>query len=243
MNMRLLTALFSPRISPACWRVGSRLSAYVDGALAHAARREVSVHLRECRKCALRYEELSRTRDLMKKLPSMAPPPQLSARLRAMASKEAAHRRTAAHQESMAQFAMEGMKLRMSNLMRPLALPFAGGLVSAMVLFSMLVPSFPAGAARNMSNDVPTAFYQEPSVKSVAPFGISDDEIVVEVMLDDQGQVIGYNLPQGKVNAEIRSEIENTLLFARFTPALSFGQPMAGKLLLSFRRSRIDVKG
>ncbi len=243
MNMRLLTALFSPRSSPACWRVGSRLSGYVDGVLAHAERREVSVHLRECGKCALRYEELSRTRGLVKKLPSMAPPSELSVRLREMALQEAACRRSIAHDESMAQFALEGMKQRASNLMRPLALPFAGGLVSAMVLFSMLVPSFPAGTARNLSNDVPTAFYQEPSVKSVAPFSISDDEIVVEVMLDDQGQVIDYSLPQGKVNAEIRSEIENTLLFARFTPALSFGQPMAGKLLLSFRRSRIDVKG
>jgi len=88
--MRLLTALFSPRSSPACWRVGSRLSGYVDGVLAHAERREVSVHLRECGKCALRYEELSRTRGLVKKLPSMAPPSELSVRLREMALQEAA---------------------------------------------------------------------------------------------------------------------------------------------------------
>ena len=45
------------------------------------------------------------------------------------------------------------------------------------------------------------------------------------------------------INEALRREIENNLLFARFTPAMAFGQPKQGKLLVSFRRSHIDVKG
>jgi len=125
--------------------------------------------------------------------------------------------------------------------MQPLAIPLAGGLTSSLMLFAMLAPSYP-GVARASVDDVPTAFYQEPSVKSIAPFGLSNDEVTVELTLDETGQVIDYYLPD-KASEELRREVENTLLFARFTPALAFGQPTTGRLRISFRRSHIDVKG
>ncbi|HUQ93718.1 MAG TPA: zf-HC2 domain-containing protein [Bryobacteraceae bacterium] len=241
--MRFQSALLSPKTTIACGRVDRKLSAYVDGALSHADRREMAVHLRECHRCSTRYEELSNTRGALKRIPPASPPGELTARLRILALRQASIRRDALHGRGVAALAWEGIKMRTENLMRPLAIPFAGGLVSAMVLLSMLVPSYPVVAARTTANDVPTVLYQEPTVKSMAPFGFSDDEVLVEVIVDDQGQVVDYSLPHGKVNRELRREIENTLLFARFTPALSFGQPTTGRIRLSFRRSRIDVKG
>lgn len=218
------------------------MSAYADGALAHAERREVAVHLRECERCARGEEQLTRALRMVKSLPRKEPPVHLTAKLQLLSMREAATVRSTEQRRYTLDFAWEGWKLRLRNLMRPLAIPFAGGLVSALVLFSMLVPSYPV-VARATINDVPTAFYQEPTVKSWSPFGISDDEVVVEVSLGEQGQVIGYNLPLETPSPMLRSEIENTLLFARFTPALSFGQPIVGKLRLTFRRSHIDVKG
>jgi hypothetical protein len=39
-------------------------------------------------------------------------------------------------------------------------------------------------------------------------------------------------------------EIENNLvLFSRFAPATVFGRPTWGKVLVSFRRSQISVRG
>jgi hypothetical protein len=236
-----------------CRRIDGMLSGFADGVLAHAERREVAVHLRECDRCARRQEELTRSRMLLKALPVKTPPALLTARLSMLASREAALRRTEVRRDYDSGFAWSGWKQRAENLMRPLAIPFAGGLVSALVLFSMLVPTYPVIARAAVNGDVPTAFYQEPSVKidvlqnllrqSWAPFGISDDEVVVELFLDEQGQVIDYKIPRDKTSPELRREIENTLLFARFTPALSFGQPINGKLRLTFRRSHIDVKG
>lgn len=240
--MSLLTALLSPNHSLACWRVGGKLSAYADGVLSNAERRGVSVHLRECRACGSRHEELMRTRSALKRLPPVAPPDELNTKLQELAVQEALFRQNVLRGESAMQFSWDSLKVRASNAMRPLAIPFAGGLVSALVLFSMLVPAYP-GAARFTANDVPTSFHQEPTVKSVAPFALSDDDLEVEITVDDQGHVIDYSLPQGKVSAELRREIENSLLFTRFTPAMSFGQPTTGRIRLSFRRSYIDVKG
>lgn len=219
------------------------LSAYADGVLAHAERREVAVHLRECENCARSNEQLSRTKRMVKALPAKVPPAHLTASLHLLANRELSARRSQQKKRYALDFAWSAWKLRLENLMRPLAIPFAGGLVSALVLFSMLVPTYPV-IARATVNDVPTAFYQQPTLKSWSPFGISNDEVVVvEVSLDEQGQVIDYRLPLETPSPALRSQIENTLLFARFNPALSFGQPILGKIRLTFRRSEIDVKG
>lgn len=229
--------------SKPCRRLSRLLSAYVDGVLPNADRREVSVHIRDCDSCRRRHQQLEQARSLLKRLPRHAPPSHLSEKLLGMAATESARRRANLSRVNPIRYAWQAASVRLENLMRPLAIPFAGGMVSAMVLFSMLVPTYPVVAARTMLEDVPTVLYQEPTVKSVAPFAFADQEFLVEVTIDEQGQVIDYKLPQGTESEELKREIENTLLFARFTPALAFGQPTAGKVRLSFRRSFIDVKG
>jgi hypothetical protein len=116
--------------------------------------------------------------------------------------------------------------------------------VSALFLFSMLVPTYPLMLEQGIQ-DVPTAFYTEVSVKSLAPFGFTGDEVFVDLVIDEQGRVVDYTLPHlpAGQNAALRRAIENNLLFAQFTPATTFGQPTAGRIRLSFRRSQIDVKG
>ncbi|MBI3210317.1 MAG: zf-HC2 domain-containing protein [Candidatus Solibacter usitatus] len=240
--MRILHAFTLNASARKCRTARALLPEYVDGSLENGGRREVAVHLRECRQCADRQEEFVRARHLLRGLPSREAPAHLNVRLRVMASRESARRRTRATLLREWLFAIEGCFQRARNWMEPKAIPVAGGLVSTLVLFSMLVPTYP-GAARVMAGDVPTAFYQQPSVKSIAPFGLCSDEIAVELFLDDNGEVIDYRLPEGALSPHVRSEIENTLLFSRFTPALSFGQRVSGRVRITFRRSQIDVKG
>jgi hypothetical protein len=215
----------------------------MDGALSIAERREMNIHLRDCPKCSSDYEMLSLARNAVKRLPMQTPPADLDARLHLIAMRESARRTGELAGRTPLGFAWEAMRIRIENVMRPLAIPFAGGLVSTLVLFSMLAPTYPRKAARSLQQDVPTVFYQEPTVKSVAPFAFSEEDFLIEVTLDETGQVIGYTFPEGQVDPVLRREIESTLLFARFTPALAFGQPTAGKIRLSFRRAFIDVKG
>ncbi|MCS7024506.1 MAG: zf-HC2 domain-containing protein [Bryobacteraceae bacterium] len=224
-----------------CWQARRDLPDYVDGGLPQEARHSLSMHLRVCARCAARYDELAKARWAMKRLPKKHPPAQLTAALRVLASKECL-RRQAEAQGAWGGFGFQAWTLRMRNLIEPLALPFAGGVLSALVLFSMLAPTYPIAVASS-TPDVPTAFHVDPSIKSAAPFSLSKDEVVVEVVIDGEGRMVDYRLPAVPANSALRREVENNLLFVRFTPAMSFGQPTAGRLRLSFRRSQIDVKG
>jgi hypothetical protein len=47
----------------------------------------------------------------------------------------------------------------------------------------------------------------------------------------------------GHTADQLRRSIENNLLFTTFQPATAFGLPIAGKIRISFRSSRIDVRG
>ena len=130
------------------------------------------------------------------------------------------------------------MKLWVDNLMRPLALPFAGGLASALFIFGTLVPNL--GALRTSTNDRPTALLTEAAVDNVADFGSrskTNDDTLIEVEINGQGRMVDYSVLQGKMTGEIG----NFLLFTTFTPATIFLQPTSGKIVI--RRSQIVVKG
>jgi hypothetical protein len=164
----------------------------------------------------------------------------LNSALRVMASRERTRRLARQHpfRESADRF-----RLWVDNLMRPLAIPLAGGLISAMLLFSMLMPSL--ASVRNFSNDVQVALFTEPAVKAQNPFALPDEDFVVEVIIDGQGRMIDYTITQGPSvvkNNELRRAIENKLLFMEFTPATAFGKPRFGKMYLSFNRTNITVK-
>jgi hypothetical protein len=182
-------------------------------------------------------EQFGQVRASLKAMARPQPPAELRLALRVAASRERARRLSRLGWREM-------LKLHLDNFMRPLALPFAGGLVSALFLFSMLVPSYPF-PERDDSRDVPTVLYTEATVKSVAPFGIGTDEVVVDLVIDEQGRVVDCAFPIGAAatNLALRRAVENNLLFTRFTPATTFGQPTSGRIRLSFRHSYIDVKG
>jgi hypothetical protein len=197
-------------------------------------------HLAGCPDCEVQLGELARVRDAVGKLPAVAPPAHLSSVLRVMASQERS--RLLARKHPFRHLAGQ-FHLWAENLMRPVAIPLAGGLVSAMLLFGMLMPTF--AFQRNLSNDVQVALFTEPAVKAQNPFALPDEDIVIEVTIDGQGRVIDYAVTQGPSllkNHELRRAIENKLLFMEFTPATAFGAPRFGRMYLSFNRTLVTVK-
>ena len=182
-------------------------------------------------------EGLSQT---LRALPVRLPPPGLTTSLRVIASRERQRRTAGAAFRAW----RDRWELFANNLMRPFALPFAGGVFSAVVLFSMLAPSYPVRADSRF--DVPTMLTTECAVNRMAPIRVSDDDVFVDVTVDGQGRMIDYTILSGGsvlTNVRMRRRLEAALLFTEFTPATSFGQPMASKMRLSLRSSHIDVKG
>ncbi len=199
-------------------------------------------HLEVCRDCEVRLTQLARVRTAVGNLPSKAVPAELKTALHVIASRE--RQRAVAGGRWLGAAAIRA-HLLVDNLMRPLALPFAGGLVSAMLLFSMLVPTFTF--RRGAGADIPVGLFTEPSIKTQMPFEDLeyDADCVVEVLVDDQGRMVDYSVPKGSsitTNPDLRRSIEKTLLFTQFTPATMFGQPTYGKVYVSFQRRSIEIK-
>ena len=96
--------------------------------------------------------------------------------------------------------------------MRPLAIPTAGGFVSALLLFAVLAPGLTTRGA-TPGNDVPTVLYTEASVRSFIPLGFHNENITIEVTIDGDGRVIDYSLPNGpSKDPALHRSIENYLL-------------------------------
>lgn len=228
-----------------CQSVQKSISAYLDGKLAGVDRESVARHLASCRECESQWQETRDLRFMLHDLAAVPMPFKLAGRLRVLASHERIERLSRVSLPDRLGKLADRARLCVDNLMRPLALPFAGGVLSALVLFSMLVPTL--AFQFNLRNDVPTALYTQASLSSLsemAPYTYNDDnETMVEVTVNERGEVADYSLPSGQVDRKLDTAIANILFLSSFKPATLFGQPTYGKVWLSFRRSHIVVRG
>lgn len=185
-------------------------------------------------------------RALLTALPRRNASHDLRMALHITASKEAARRQKWANAPAFLVRAKASFELWKTNMMRPLALPCAGGLTAAILVFAMFVQIHPV-RANSLMADQPTALYTEPAAKTLAPFEPPTADAEIEVSIDEQGRIAGYAVIEGNpvLNIEVRRSVERTLLFTEFTPATSFGQAVPSKLRLTLRRgaSAITVKG
>lgn len=146
-------------------------------------------------------------------------------------------------------------RLLFENMARPLALPFAGGIFSTVLLFSAIAPFYPVHASNEFDVPIPpsrrsraTVLTCGPTVLKTAPIlAYSGGDVVVDVTVDGQGHMIDYMIVSGNANKSdaLRRDIGAVLLLTEFNPAMTMGQPVAGKvrLSLSASHSSIDVRG
>jgi len=224
-----------------CKRVQNSLSEFLDHRVAGDEWTRVAGHLAVCRECAAYLREFTELRDSLKSLPQPAVPERLSTQLQVLASHERARWNTTKTLPLAFHNWAGNIKLAIDNLMRPLALPMAGGLASALLLFGLLVPTL--GYRPNVLNDVPTRLSTSATLVEVSPLGIHGDETVVELFVDAKGQATDYSVQRGSVSPEMQADLTKLMFFSRFTPATWFGQPTNGTVLVSFRRINYVVRG
>lgn len=173
-------------------------------------------------------------------MPKRMPPARLTANLKVIASRE----RLRALGEEVTW--RDRLRSSFRELMRPIAVPAFGGLASAVVIFSALMPSL-VMPIPTVQNDVRLALTTEPSVKSFVPImGISESELVVDLVVDGSGRMVDYSIVSGGAmlkDMHMRRQLENTLLFTEFTPATKFGASASGRVRLYISSSQINVRG
>jgi len=226
-----------------CRSVRSSLSALVDGQLSESQREHVYRHLQQCSCCAEIYQQTLRVQKALRKLPLLAPPPHLTTALLILASRERVRQMTQGRPAALVAYLGGRARLWLDNIMRPVALPVAGGLLSAIILFCTLVPNMLF--QRPSGQDVPLlALYSDPAVINPAPFGFDADHFILEVTVDRNGRMVDYSIADGDrliQNPRLRRSIENYVLFTGFSPARAFGQPVYGRVTVSFSRYQFRV--
>lgn len=233
-----------------CLTSKRNLSAYLDGALPEKELGAMRSHFDDCADCSTAAEKQQRVKRLLRALPRQGVPPDMTVRLRVVASREQSRRKMTTWERWGEQW-----KLIKSNLMKPIAVPAIGGVCSAVFLFSSLVPSFTFYRTPDAPQStfgmvagmfaVPVVLSSEPTVKNLAPIGFFDGDAVVDLRIDAGGRIVNYSIvgAEGTGSDQLRRSIENNLLFTTFVPATAFGKPIAGTLRLTFRSSRIEVRG
>lgn len=228
-----------------CLQVQWMLSAFLDGRIVESERRSLEEHMASCVACSARYAGYVNVQTALRAAPVRKVNRQLGLSLRSLASREAARRRRQVDFRARVHDFTERLAFWANGLMKPLALPAAGGLAAAVVLFLAVSTGFQGIISAPQPGDIPTILATEAQLKSTL-LDTAPDEISVEVLVDEQGRVIDYSLPSGldlAARQELKRVIGNSLLFTQFQPATMFGQPTAGWVKVKFRRTQLDVRG
>jgi anti-sigma factor RsiW len=218
-----------------CEKVQKQISFLLDRKLAASEREGVLAHIESCRECSAHAESLENLRAELRRLSRPPIPEDLRARLRVMASHERERRLARVSVSARMDYWAGRLHLCFDNLMRPLALPFAGGALMALVTFSLLVPSLSfrhnLGDQSWFTQPIPESDYV-PGVVHGAVVVRSDIEVpegvnAVELTIDEQGKVRDYSVARGSLTPDLQSII---MLPPPFRPATVLGLPIPSKV-------------
>jgi hypothetical protein len=182
-------------------------------------------------------------------------PEALSAQLRVMASHERERQLARVSIRERMRRLAANVDLMFDNLMRPVALPVTGGLVSALVLFGLMVPTLSFAHKTTGHESYADAVSEQLSRRDIFPATFptgalvtnpygqedSDDDSpriepvdstpsdflnIVDLTIDENGKVVDWTVVKGVVTADMKSVI----LLSTFEPATRMGVATSGKI-------------
>jgi hypothetical protein len=238
-----------------CTTVRTKLAGYLDDAMTGSERVQERVqirkHLENCGVCRAELEAYRKLSSLLSQVRKSAPPADLAVRIKVAAAQS----RHSQDWPSRFRRIRDRAEILLDNVFRPLTVPATGGFVSAMLVFvlvfQMIVPGM---TVRAVQNDVALNLMRPAELLSLSEYPQSwapeknDLELslphglLVDVVVDAHGLMTDYQILSGPDSREMRRQLDQLLLFSRFSPMMSFGRPTAGgHVILSF--SAVRVRG
>jgi hypothetical protein len=216
-----------------CTEARTLFSSHLDSVLEGSQNQLVTEHLRTCPACAQRHAALVQTQSLVMALGRRPAPADLALKIRVALSQE----RSVSFRRR-----WQGFVVRAENAFNAFMLPATAGLVTAIVMFGVFVGFFVQAPVVSAANDIPTSLYMPPRLAS-APFAdnITGGPVVIEALVDANGRLESYRIIAGEDSDEIRRQLDRSLLFTQFQPAMAFGSPTSGRVVISF--SNVSVRG
>ncbi len=215
-----------------CVEVRSLFSSYLDGAVSGKQMRNIADHLALCPSCSWEYHATRRTQALVASVGKRRAPSDLALRLRLAIQ----------HERARKSGTLQGFVLRLEHGFNSFMLPATAGLVSAVIIFGLLIGLF-AAPQLNVQNDVSTALYLPPRL-TAAPYGLIgiNEPVVLEAYVSSEGRVEDYRIISGpKESDSLRVQLDNALIFATFEPARAFGMPSSGRVVITFEKRNLGI--
>ena len=216
-----------------CDWVRNRIDRYVSDGLGPIEGALLRFHLTRCARCHECYERLETVSMLLAALPANRPSATLEVKILSAVSFEELKR-------SQPSVRWARRKVRLGNLLRPVAVPAVGGLLVALVLVPTLLSAFWTEPTV-YANDIPLRFLARPVVTAPvmtlpSPYPVSRDLIVV-AYIDHRGNVYDYKVASNEpLDLRMRGQLANALLTSKFEPAQRFGQPILGQRVILYQR-------
>ncbi len=223
-----------------CKSVRGSLWEYAAGKLGETERESVTMHVRDCRECDLHRSEVRSLRTGLKSPAPLSVPPMLSTRLAVIASRERS--RLLLRQTLTARMSelRSRAKLVFDNLLRPIAVPAAGGMLASFLCFGAIVDTLHYHP--EWQPDIPVGLFTQVTVDDLSPFSVNGTDVIgMQLTVDPNGAVSDFEVPGGNVSPEAMKEIGNVVLYSTFNPATSFGQRVTGKIRVDIRH--INIRG
>jgi hypothetical protein len=201
----------------------------------------IASHLSACRDCEEHYGEVRSLRAGLQHLPVRPAPPLLTTRLHVMASRERARQITRRDFGTWLADRISRVRLSFDNMLKPFAVPAAGGLLASFLCFGIIVDSL--HYVPDWQEDLPIGFSSEIGIGELSPFCFKGRDVMVQLSVDSAGHVTDYSMQPGNAHpsAEELQEIGNLVLYSTFTPAMRLGRPISSKRM--FYIGHISVKG
>ena len=247
-----------------CKNVQERISLLIDGKLPANEREDVLMHSGECRRCATHLESLEEQRALLRNMAPTPVPAAVVTRLSVLASHERERQLARVSPRERFRRIASNVSLAFDNIMRPAAVPFAGGILSALVSFGLMVPvlSFTHSAGSydftNFNTDPRGSIVATPWQTAAAdemrdfPMLASPDQPngdyvnVVNLTIDENGKVVDWDVVRGQLTDEMKSII----MMSTFKPATSMGINTSGTIQVrqsltpcKYARCSVTVRG
>ena len=230
-----------------CREAERHLPGYLDGAARSREHARLREHLDGCGECRRQLERYRRLAVCLASLDPVRAPADLAVRIRVQAS----HVQPA---RAMLQRAWSRAVLVFRNILEPLAVPATGGILTAAVVFVVIVQNILMGVplGRAVPNDLPLNLIQPARLESLASFPVpglvapsgdpNTGAVMLEATVNARGEAVSYRILSGPNTPAVQQQIDQVLMFSRFRPQMGFGRPMnGGRVVLGF--SEVRVRG
>ena len=215
-----------------CERTQDCFSAYLDGTLSGVEMQAVSTHLDACPDCRAEFTAAHNLQHLLASVGPVQAPVNLGLKLRLAISHENARRKG---------YWRDVVAARWENVFRPALVQYSAGLAGAVLLIgsiTMLVGVVAVPQAV-LANDTPLGALTAPHyLYSAAPAQAvltpEDTTIVIQADIDARGEVYDYTILSGPQDQRVEAQVRNQLMLQHYEPARAFGEPISGRVLITF---------